>query len=189
MSSPNPGSGSAVGGIPTKWLLIAGGGALVAFFLFQNKGGGENQADQGANAQYLGPNAALAIGDLQNQMLTQSGIIQDYAEHRFDSLQSSLDTAAAGLGDQLTQNYDYSRGLQQSVLGLYQPVLTSGSGSVQDRANWWAWLQGKFKAYNLGDLPDFDPSQDYWGTSGAYPVNASEAAGGSDFAPVSGTSL
>lgn len=92
------------GGIPTKYLIIGGGAALVGLFLFMNKGGGAAAPDP-ANATYgpaLGPNAALAVGDLQNRFLSESGVLQQQSMGYFDELHTLLDSQAQALSDQAT---------------------------------------------------------------------------------------
>lgn len=168
MSRPAPsGGGSTIAGIPTKYVLIGGGAAALGLFLFMRKTPGgaatSNDSDVTTGSQYganLGPNASLALGSLENQLLQQSGILQDYSEKRFDSLQSTLDSQASqlsdsfgGVTDQLTHIYDYNRGEQQTILGLYQNVLFpqgyDPNNPTQVKA-WADWVRAKFKDYDLG---------------------------------------
>lgn len=102
-------SGGGIAGIPTKWLLIGGGGAALAFLLLR-KPSPTSSTPTGSDATYgqaLGPNAALALGSLETQTLQQSGVIQEQLQKYFASMGDSisglsthLDTQAAILGNQ-----------------------------------------------------------------------------------------
>jgi hypothetical protein len=49
----------------------------------------------------------------------------------------------------------YAKGIQQSVLSLYEPILRKGD-TKEDYQAWWDWLRQKFPAYDLGELPTFE---------------------------------
>lgn len=166
MSAPS--GGSTIAGIPTKYILIGGGAAALGIFMFMRKSpaSASNDSDVTTGGQYganLGPNASLALGSLETQLLQQSGILQDQAEKRYDSLQSSLDTQATHLSD--IGGYQHAQ--QQSILGLYQGMLFPqgyDSGNPTQVKAWSDWLRDKFPAYGLGELPpgyfgEFDPRQ------------------------------
>lgn len=149
-----------------RYLLIGGGGIVVAFLFLRGKGGGEDRGQNSDTVTYgggtLAPNAALALGSLETQLMQQSGIIQDHADDLFDSLHSQLDTQASALSDVGS----YQHGMQQSILGLYREQLANGRpmGTPEEISDWSAWLRGKFPAYALGDLPpgyfgEWDPVQ------------------------------
>lgn len=109
MASPTgpagPSGGGTIMGIPTRWAIIGAGGAALALFLFTRKGSGGGQQQSGdiltggTYGDSLGPHAALALGSLENQLLQQSGIIQEQSERWGDSLQSLLDSQATQLSD------------------------------------------------------------------------------------------
>lgn len=84
--------------LPVKWLLLGGGGLLVAFLVMRGKssggGGGDVATGESIYGSALGPNAALALGGLQTQVMQESGYLQ----------QLFTDQAAA-LGDQSQQQY------------------------------------------------------------------------------------
>lgn len=102
VGSGGGGGGSTVAGIPTKWLLIGGGAAALAFFVLPRMGGGGSAksgqnvgADDATYGAALGPNAALALGDLQTRVLQESGYVQEQLKDYFDASAADLaDTQA-----------------------------------------------------------------------------------------------
>jgi hypothetical protein len=113
------GGGGGIGGIPTRYLVI-GGGAIVAAFFFMQRGKSAAPASQpgdvatgGVYGSALGPNAALALGDLQNRLMQESGTLQQQiaqstgglgkqVSDTLTGLSSRIDVAASTLGDQGT---------------------------------------------------------------------------------------
>lgn len=117
-------AGGGIAGIPTKWLLIGGGAAALAFVMLRNTGapaaGGNNDVatGQGVYGQALGPNAALALADTQHQILTQSGLIQDQLQHYFDAQAQQLSDWGTGITGAVSGVASQVTDVSSSITGL-----------------------------------------------------------------------
>ena len=174
------GGGGTIAGIPTKWLLIGGGAAVVAFFLIQKPGssGGGSQQPLPSDAVYgqaLGPNAALALGSLETQVLQQSGKLQEQQQGYYDQLSAQLSSgvgtlssgisgvstdigglkdifqsSAADLSSGIAGVSDYQHAMERTILSLYLPRLEA---EHQTRTQISQWFRDRFAQYGLETLP------------------------------------
>lgn len=130
------GGGGTIAGIPQKYAIIGAGALLVGgFLLWQKSSGGGGSSSGDPNSTYgaaLGPNAALALGDLQTRLMQESGRLQEQISAGFSGvggglagLSSQLDAAASALGDQGT--------LQQTQLFNYLNSLAGGQADYVTR--------------------------------------------------------
>lgn len=126
------GSGG-VGGIPTRYLLLGAGGLVVAFFFLRGKGSGGSDAETGPGSYGggLGPNAALALGGLQSQVMQESGYLQelftkqaqalgDQDQQQYDDLLSAIFTSGSGLQTYFGERFDTLQAGQESNLASVQ---------------------------------------------------------------------
>lgn len=134
-----PSVGGGIAGIPTKWIVIGGGAAALGLFFLSNRKGTEAPADPNAPTYgaALGPNAALALGDLTNKIGRESGLLQEQLQGYFagigdsiSGLSGQLDTQALALSDQ----YQNLTGQIDTGIG----ALTAGQQAAQatNQAQW-----------------------------------------------------
>lgn len=176
------GAGGGIGGIPTKYVVIGVGVlGLGAILLMQRSGGGGGGSGAVASPQ-LGPHATLALGSLESTERRQWGEMQELLKDWFGAQDDLINGGFDAIGGQLGGMSSYQHQMQQSLLGLYLPMLTQGqdTSDVAVRQSIWEWLTAKFDAYGLGPLAPFDPSQDIWGTPGVYPTRGSHQTGFTD---------
>jgi len=106
-------AGGSGGGfpIPPRFLIIGGGALVVMFLLYRAKGGGGQSGDvvtgDAVYGSSLGPNAALALGGLQNQLMSESGALQELFTQQAQALGDQNETqyntlldAIFGVGEQ-----------------------------------------------------------------------------------------
>jgi len=111
--------GSTIFGIPAKFVIIGGGAAALAFFLI-NRSGSSKSADTGSSdsavyGQALGPNAALALGSLETQVLQQSGKLQEQAQGYYDQMTGQLASGFGSLGTRLDTQAQNLSGIATGV--------------------------------------------------------------------------
>ncbi len=148
-----PSGGGGVMGIPTKYLLLGGGGLALAFFLMQQRGGAPVASDPNAPTYgaALGPNAALALGDLSNRIGRESGLLQEQLQGYFGGLGDSISGLSAHLDEQAGALSDQGTALSGAISALSGQVGT-GFGNVMagqqsaesTNASQWAQFQHWF---------------------------------------------
>lgn len=158
--------GGGGGGIPGGWrtIVIAGGAvaALIAVMM-QKSGGGSS-----SGPTELGTSANVALGQVAFEQRAAAGVLGG----QLANLQSAFDTQAGQLSTQIANAAAYQKQVQRSVLGLYIHNMAQGQdlNDVNVRRRIWdSWI-GWSKAYGLGDVAAFDPTQDIWGSIGVYPI-------------------
>jgi hypothetical protein len=116
-SGPGGGGGvpPTVAGIPTKYAVIGAGGILLAFFFLnrskapvspRNADSVDVATGDTVYGQALGPNAALALGSLQTELMQQSGKLQGQAQGYYEDITKAIADQGVSFGSSLQAHYD-----------------------------------------------------------------------------------
>lgn len=166
------GGSGGIGGIPTKYVLIGAGVlGVAALLLYQQRGGGGSGGD--SNSVYgapLGPNAALALGGLQTELMQQSGYLQELFTKQNDALGAQIGGlgATAGMNTQsILERVNQAIGATQGA----QNVITQQGDEQLNRL-----LQLIGLGFNIREYQDLYHAQQ---AGGPYSIQPALTAGGS----------
>lgn len=158
--------GGGVGGIPTKYVLIGAGVlGVAALLLYQQRGGGGG--GDGSESVYgapLGPNAALALGSLQTELMQQSGYLQELFTKQSDALGAQIGGLGATAGTNQAAIQERLNQILGGVQGAQSTILSQGD----EQLNRLIQLIGL--GFNIRQYQDLYYQQDHGGPYSIQPA-------------------